>query len=299
MKKSAFTLIELLVVIAIIAILAAILFPVFAQAKVAAKKTQALSNVKNINTAAQIYLADYDDVWPLWSAGMGCTVADCPPRAGTSDTGSVFDLRYMFPTLIDPYIKNGVNSKNGELKDIWVNPLSDGIRPSKIYNTFAYNHWTLGGFSTCARTINLLTTGVCVTRTTAAYGEYADLSYNYPASSTILASPAETLSFTDGSQLSRPPQYAIASPTGDVRDIAVWGPSDPGNGQAYNVNGSLTIEPLGWRKNLISGNGTTASYADGHAKHVPTGTLYHVLYKADKWKGAATTNKGWSRDWGN
>ncbi|MES1227243.1 MAG: prepilin-type N-terminal cleavage/methylation domain-containing protein [Armatimonadota bacterium] len=64
MKKRAFTLIELLVVIAIIAILAAILFPVFAQAKVAAKKTASLSNVKQIGTAIQIYIGDFDDTYP-------------------------------------------------------------------------------------------------------------------------------------------------------------------------------------------------------------------------------------------
>lgn len=61
--RKAFTLIELLVVIAIIAILAAILFPVFAQAKLAAKKTQDLSNMKQIGTSMQIYLSDYDDVY--------------------------------------------------------------------------------------------------------------------------------------------------------------------------------------------------------------------------------------------
>jgi prepilin-type N-terminal cleavage/methylation domain-containing protein/prepilin-type processing-associated H-X9-DG protein len=59
--KRAFTLIELLVVIAIIAILAAILFPVFAQAKLAAKKTTSLSNVKQLSTAYQMYLSDWDD----------------------------------------------------------------------------------------------------------------------------------------------------------------------------------------------------------------------------------------------
>lgn len=65
--QKAFTLIELLVVIAIIAILAAILFPVFAQAKLAAKKTSSLSNCKQLGTALQIYVGDYDDVTPsIW-----------------------------------------------------------------------------------------------------------------------------------------------------------------------------------------------------------------------------------------
>ena len=57
----AFTLIELLVVIAIIAILAAILFPVFAQAKEAAKKTQSISNLKQIGLAWTMYAGDFDD----------------------------------------------------------------------------------------------------------------------------------------------------------------------------------------------------------------------------------------------
>jgi len=63
--RLAFTLIELLVVIAIIAILAAILFPVFAQAKEAAKKTATLSQYKQIGTASSIYLSDSDDTFPL------------------------------------------------------------------------------------------------------------------------------------------------------------------------------------------------------------------------------------------
>jgi prepilin-type N-terminal cleavage/methylation domain-containing protein/prepilin-type processing-associated H-X9-DG protein len=65
MVKRAFTLIELLVVIAIIAILAAILFPVFAQAKVAAKKASCLSNTKQYLMATMMYMPDYDDVFPI------------------------------------------------------------------------------------------------------------------------------------------------------------------------------------------------------------------------------------------
>ena len=69
MQKRAFTLIELLVVIAIIAILAAILFPVFAQAKSAAKKTQSVSNLKQLGLAWLLYAGDYDDTLMRQSTG--------------------------------------------------------------------------------------------------------------------------------------------------------------------------------------------------------------------------------------
>jgi len=68
MKRRAFTLIELLVVIAIIAILAAILFPVFAQAKAAAKKSSSISNAKQNTLAAIMYGSDSDDYIPVITA---------------------------------------------------------------------------------------------------------------------------------------------------------------------------------------------------------------------------------------
>lgn len=69
-SRRAFTLIELLVVIAIIAILAAILFPVFARAKAAAKKTQSISNLKQIGLSHFMYMGDYDDRFVTsWTRG--------------------------------------------------------------------------------------------------------------------------------------------------------------------------------------------------------------------------------------
>jgi prepilin-type N-terminal cleavage/methylation domain-containing protein len=67
-NNQAFTLIELLVVIAIIAILAAILFPVFAQARERARTISCLSNGRQIGLAVKMYIQDYDETYPIWHA---------------------------------------------------------------------------------------------------------------------------------------------------------------------------------------------------------------------------------------
>ena len=101
--RKAFTLIELLVVIAIIAILAAILFPVFAQARAAAKKAASISNLKQLGLATNMYLSDNDGNYPqaaycLTNCTLNATYGVATPGNG-SHIFSVYDALY-------PYMKN-------------------------------------------------------------------------------------------------------------------------------------------------------------------------------------------------
>lgn len=94
-RRRAFTLIELLVLIAIIAILAAMLFPVYAQAKEAARKTQSLSNIKQLGLAFIMYASDYDDVLPA------ATIEGAPGQTNPDNLGA-----FHWPWLTLPYVKS-------------------------------------------------------------------------------------------------------------------------------------------------------------------------------------------------
>jgi prepilin-type N-terminal cleavage/methylation domain-containing protein/prepilin-type processing-associated H-X9-DG protein len=123
-SRNGFTLIELLVVIAIIAILAAILFPVFAQAREKARQTSCLSNMKQIMTGAKMYDQDYDEqsFWGWYnSAGNGTNLS--------------------FPELVLPYTKN---------QDIFLCPSAPKTAAtystacgtqSKLVSTYIYPSW--------------------------------------------------------------------------------------------------------------------------------------------------------------
>jgi prepilin-type N-terminal cleavage/methylation domain-containing protein len=167
--KKAFTLIELLVVIAIIAILAAILFPVFAQAKLAAKKTAAISNQKQQGLSILMYANDYDDMYPRQD---GCTLNDSfvtsfnvqpagtdpsPWCNGSMNPGQYAfrDNHYEWGKWVQPYIKNtalftdpvimpsptglsegevdggyGLNLAIGGALNVWPTPQKYGVRNS-------------------------------------------------------------------------------------------------------------------------------------------------------------------------
>jgi len=98
--RRGFTLIELLVVIAIIAILAAILFPVFARAREKARTTACLSNVKELATAVHMYVQDYDETMPGYTVYTSNSASVPRPYSGGSGT-------YLYwMDVLWPYVLN-------------------------------------------------------------------------------------------------------------------------------------------------------------------------------------------------
>jgi len=121
MSRKAFTLIELLVVIAIIAILAAILFPVFAQAKEAAKKTADVSNMNQIGKGIFLYDTDSDDIFPNTlpynAAGNQEAFFGFPPNRpandGSAPSAASQDLRgSMWGNAVYQYVKGNQAYRN-------------------------------------------------------------------------------------------------------------------------------------------------------------------------------------------
>lgn len=166
MKKRGFTLIELLVVIAIIAILAAILFPVFAQAREKARQATCNSNIKQVITAFMMYIQDYDETFPVWNSAI-------------STPGSYWPY---WNYAVDPYIKGQMGSL--ERKGIWICPSATKL--SNVNMTYAYNHVKLGRISASTDSAYLQSTGTA-------------------ASLATLQEATNTLVISDGLEFARPP----------------------------------------------------------------------------------------------
>jgi len=242
--KKAFTLIELLVVIAIIAILAAILFPVFAQAKEAAKKTTYIANMKQTGTATQIYEADVDDVMPLgygvrpdgsWMTGVVTPVpANSVQTAPWNDPLRVTGSACFWANALYPYMKNyqmlempGATTASvaGEIPTAGVAQSKFGI----VYNGY------LSGFNA---------TGVVNNSVVPAFWHVQKENF-------------QSRAFTS-------PAFVCAAPVGGVTQACSFGPSQSGAGY-FVYDFTNTVWQYGGRRGIVS-------RTDSSTKSMPCGT---------------------------
>jgi prepilin-type N-terminal cleavage/methylation domain-containing protein/prepilin-type processing-associated H-X9-DG protein len=261
--NNAFTLIELLVVIAIIAILAAILFPVFAQAKEAAKKTACLSNTKQIATATFMYAGDNDDT-------LCQTSWESENTKQSFNAAGTYQIHWTY--LMQPYIKNFnifvCNSDQNPVKP--KHPCPNGISDLGRLNAAGqmYCDWQAPGYSYIPN-YNLMPAH--------------DWS---PFTMTVLPDPAQTITVTE-----RRDKEALGAVVGAQKGLSGFNPSQPCPGStqvppqfapltgttnfafwtdqfamqhlAVDTNDKNDITRVQWDRH----NGVACyCYADGHAK---------------------------------
>jgi prepilin-type N-terminal cleavage/methylation domain-containing protein/prepilin-type processing-associated H-X9-DG protein len=241
MKSKAFTLIELLVVIAIIAILAAILFPVFAQAKLAAKKTASLSNTKEIGLAEIMYSGDYDDYFVL--GGNANNYPGNPGFGGQVASKAASSWVY----LTEPYIKSlamMVDPGVGDSLGIYGSGSYATYYNQNLFSQFGYNYLFLSPWNACVNNearsgtagVNPAST-VMFTTSQGFYGGASNGFYgsNAPGAWPIIA-PAPNaciwyggnvtaggISFTDGNWAANPDYPAVGPFAASVRAIKPYG----------------------------------------------------------------------------
>lgn len=256
-SRKAFTLIELLVVIAIIAILAAILFPVFAQAKAAAKKTAALSDIKQVALASAIYQNDFDDfiatggpngsqMWnPGVNAPLGWMDTFANIQAGFIQANGGADTAQQNPfQAIFPYVKSmGLLSSPSAIQDN-----GNGTNYVTSYDT------TAGAGNTSF----VFNGGVCA------------------KSATSADNPSALIEVDEGPTDTR---------VGWVQPATAYGFPDHENG----------ID-VSWVGDLYSLGGNYG-FADGHAKFMPRNAVTYANYGLSGWVYDAFTGLWQANTW--
>lgn len=234
--KKAFTLIELLVVIAIIAILAAILFPVFAQAKESAKETSDLSNARQIGVATKLYLADYDDVEAIFYAyNSDPTIYTPAQHKGTE-------------VLLSPYAKSA---------SVFASPLDQGgpylsvdpglLSQGKTASTYFQAYGTSYRFDHC-----LFTTAADESSQDNSFAIYDPRSGQTDVTALVRDSEVEDPSQTRLIRLEMMPFFSQKFDPG----CAIYGYDCPAPGNYYRQWGSI---------------GGSVIFVDSHAKRVVNG----------------------------
>lgn len=272
--RAAFTLIELLVVIAIIAILAAILFPVFAQAKASAKGAVALSNCKQITLAELMYAGDADD----YSVPVGYFDPTAPIGwcGGAGTSGCI----RSWSELLLPYMKTG---------DLYLDPLapsdSSNIWPGDTTDSYAYYAQFGYDFEVLSPIVGL---GEPRPLSNTALGRVASV----PMFTGKATAWLEAADYWDGGY-SLDSSFLIAAPYCDASDgwvdnaalnlsVAITPNSwcdyvSPGwrNSWGYQAEPGVSVA-AGGNTGLVSlrrGNMATVAFADGHAKAMTDSAL--------------------------
>jgi len=253
MLKRAFTLIELLVVIAIIAILAAILFPVFAQAKLAAKKTSSLSNVKQIALAEIMYMADYDDNFVLYLSGRYANLG-CPTTTGCAD--GLSSPSHGWVTLTQPYIKSlamMVDPGVGDTANVFGSGPNSWYRNWNRLPYYGYNYMFLSPFWQCDTSLS--------------------------RSQSQAAKPAETVMFTTSQGFTTNPNggwfgsnapgaWPVIAP---APNACIWWDGTQGSGNWSANNGTVGKITSSTRTKVYGG--ANVAWVDGHAKFMKDSAL--------------------------
>jgi prepilin-type N-terminal cleavage/methylation domain-containing protein/prepilin-type processing-associated H-X9-DG protein len=241
-KRSAFTLIELLVVIAIIAILAAILFPVFAQAREKARQASCISNNKQVATSFMMYIQDYDEVMPPIANSF---LLPTTPNGGTQQWTAYMMYPYFksWGIFVCPSVghdNRGVFTP-GHASAWWRNQMR--------FPNYGYNYTSLSKIE-----------GDCATTT--------------GRSLAAVAKPAETVAFAD-SQIT-----SVNAGSAWIHGPLDWPRIAPAPDECIYYWGGTAVADGGWnwpadqekpnQIGYVAGrhqDGATVSFVDGHVKY--------------------------------
>jgi len=284
--KRAFTLIELLVVIAIIAILAAILFPVFAQAKLQAKKISSLANVKEVGLAELMYMNDSDDSFVLCQNTCDPAVSGalCITSGPNQNTATGVGVADTWVYLTQPYIKNFGIMVEPALGDTGGRILgANSTRHNQdTYPYYGYNYMFLSPFYDCNSALSRNSSSAVHPASTVMFttAEYFD--------------PGRNLGFFDANA---PGAWPIIAPAphaciyyGFIGTVATqW----TGN---WSVINPLGVHYSSSTRAVTPYNGGNVVWVDGHAKfgtdgYLATGTDYGTSSSSNASLGATILNQ--------